>query len=101
MDKRLYSMLCIAQKAGAVVVNDYSVERALTSGEAYLVLVPEDSGKNVKSKYDKKCFHYKKEFFIIGEKSDYTQAFGRDNIGCIAIKNEGIASKIVEIIKSL
>ncbi len=100
MDKRLYSMLCIAQKAGAVVINDYSVERSLSTGASHLVLVPEDSGKNVKSKYEKKCFYYKKPFFIIGEKSDYRQIFGKEAIGCIAIKNENIATKIVEIINN-
>lgn len=101
MDKRLYSMLCIAQKAGAVVINDYSVEASLSAGKSHLVLVPEDAGKNVKSKYEKKCFYYEKPFFIIGEKSDYTQAFGRQHIGCIGIKNENIANKIVEIITSI
>lgn len=101
MDKKLYSMLCIAQKAGAVTINDYSVEKALTSNDAYLVLVPEDAGKNVKSKYEKKCFFYKKEFFIIGNKIDYGKAFKKDNIGCISIKNENIATKIVEIITNL
>ncbi len=101
MDKRLYSMLCIAKKAGAVVINDYSVERSLSSGASHLVLVPEDSGKNVKSKYEKKCFFYEKPFFIIGEKSDYAQAFGKESIGCIAIKNENIAAKIVEIINNI
>ncbi len=101
MDKRLYSMLCIAQKAGAVVINDYSVERSLSTGESHLVLVPEDAGKNVKSKYEKKCFYYEKPFFIIGQKSDYIQAFGKQTIGCLAIKNENIATKIVEIITNI
>lgn len=99
MDKKLYSMLCIAQKAGSVVINDHSVEKSLTLGDAHIVLVPEDAGKNVKSKYEKKCFYYKKPFFIIGLKADYGQAFGKNNIGCIAIKNENIAKKIVEIIE--
>lgn len=101
MDKKLYSMLCIAQKAGAVVINDYSVEKSLTSGEAHLVLVPEDAGKNVKSKYEKKCFFYKKIFYIIGTKADYSKAFSKENIGCVCIKNENIAIKIVEIINNL
>ncbi len=98
MDKKLYSMLCIAQKAGAVVINDYSVERSLSTGKSHLVLVPEDAGKNVKSKYEKKCFYYKKPFFIIGIKADYVQAFGKQHIGCIAISNENIAKKLEEII---
>ncbi len=101
MDKKLYSMLCIAQKAGAVVINDHSVEKSLAIGQSELVLVPEDAGKNVKSKYEKKCFYYKKPFFIIGVKADYAQAFGKENIGCIAIKNENIAKKIVEIIENI
>ncbi len=101
MDKKLYSMLCIAQKAGAVVINDYSVERSLSTGKSHLVLVPEDAGKNVKSKYEKKCFYYEKPFYIIGTKADYSQAFGKEHIGCISISNENIASKLNEIITLL
>ncbi len=101
MDKKLYSMLCIAKKAGAVVINDYSVERSLTMGKSHLVLVPEDAGKNVKSKYEKKCFYYEKPFFIIGTKADYIQAFGKEHIGCISISNENIANKLVEILNTL
>ncbi len=101
MDKKLYSMLCIAQKAGAVVINDYSVERSLSSGKSHLVLVPEDAGKNVKSKYEKKCFYYKKPFFILGTKADFVQVFRKEHIGCVSISNENIAKKIEEIINSL
>lgn len=98
MDKQLFSMLCICQKAGSVEINDFSVEKSMQQAKAVLVLMPEDAGGAVKKKYDKKCFYYKIPCFIVGKKEDYSKIFNKPNIACIAIVNENLGKKVMQIL---
>lgn len=53
---KVLSMLGIAAKSGSVVSGEFSTEKAVKEGRAYLVIVAGDSSDNTKKMFSKKYF---------------------------------------------
>ena len=62
-DKAL-SMLGLAARAGRIVSGEFTVEKEVKSGRAYLVLIAEDASENTRKKFQNMC-----EFYEIGRAS--------------------------------
>lgn len=56
-DKAL-SMLGIAARAGRIVSGEFTVEKEVKSGRAYLVLIAEDASENTRKKFQNMCEFY-------------------------------------------
>ena len=52
---RALSMLSLAAKAGKVASGEFSVEKAVKSRKAYLVLVADDASENTKKLFRNMC----------------------------------------------
>ena len=53
MVDRVLSMLGIAAKSGKVVSGEFSTEKAVKTGKAYLVIVSEEASENTKKSFRK------------------------------------------------
>ena len=55
---RILSMLGLAAKAGKIVSGEFSTEKAIKSGKAFLVIVSEEASENTKKIFRDKCSFY-------------------------------------------
>ena len=82
---RFLNMLGIATKAGKVVSGEFSTEKAIKEGRAFLVIVASDASHNTQKLFTDKCSFYK-----------VPVAIGKISRASIAITEEGLAHAIAK-----
>ena len=55
---RILSMLGLAAKAGRIASGEFSTEKAVKSGNAFLVVVSEEASENTKKMFRNMCSFY-------------------------------------------
>lgn len=81
-----------------MVSGELSVEKALQSGEALLVIIASDSSENTKAKFNNKAFFYKVPVFVCSDKAELGHAIGKDYRSVLAVCDVNFAGKISELI---
>lgn len=94
MDKKIFSLLSICQKAGKVKTGEDMCVNALRSGEAKLVIIAEDASANTKKKFTNKSNHYNVPFVIFSDRDTLSMSIGKINRPVIVITDGGLAEKI-------
>lgn len=95
-EKKIYSLIGLCQKAGAVGAGEFQTEKYIKSGIAELVIVAEDSSENTKKKFRNSSEFYKVPFYIFGNKDNLGAAIGCEFRASLAITNNGLAQRIME-----
>ena len=95
MVDRVLSMLGIAAKAGNVVSGEFSTEKAVKTGKAYLVIVSEEASDNTKKMFENMTDFYGVPCFYYGTKEDLGRAIGKQFRASLAVTDENL-SKAVE-----
>lgn len=98
MGKEL-ALLGLAAKAGKVVSGAFSVEKAVKSGKAFLVLTAEDASENTKKEFRDMCTYYEVPFYNIGSKEELGRAIGKEYRAVIAITEENFSAATVKKIE--
>ena len=57
-EKKIYSYLGLAQKAGKVVAGEFLTEKSIQEGKAGLILISEEASANTKKKFMKNYHIY-------------------------------------------
>lgn len=94
--KKILSMLGLALKAGKLVSGEFSTEKAIKSGNAYLVIISEDASKNTVKKFTNSCAYYKVPILAISTKERLGCAIGKGQRSSMAILDEGFAKAITK-----
>ena len=94
MVDRVLSMLGIAAKAGNVVSGEFSTEKAVKTGKAYLVIVSEEASDNTKKMFTNMCRFYQVPLHIFGTKEDLGSSMGKEFRASAAIIDDGFAKAI-------
>ncbi|MDY5023246.1 MAG: ribosomal L7Ae/L30e/S12e/Gadd45 family protein, partial [Blautia sp.] len=58
INNKTMSLVGLATKAGKTASGEFSTEKAVKTGKAYLVLVAEDASENTKKKFRNMCTFY-------------------------------------------
>lgn len=95
-DMRFLNMLGIATKAGKVVSGEFSTEKAVKEGRAFLVLVAADASNNTQKLFTDKCSFYEVPVVICSSKEELGHAIGKMSRASIAITDEGLARAIAK-----
>lgn len=95
---RLFGLLGLAAKAGKVKSGEFSVEKAVKSGNAFLVIVSEDSSDNTKKLFRNMCTYYKVPYYEFGSKEELGHALGKEMRASLAIQDEGFSKAIVKLL---
>ena len=95
-DMRFLNMLGIATKAGKVVSGEFSTEKAVKEGRAFLVLVASDASHNTQKLFTDKCSFYEVPGVICSCKEELGHAIGKMSRASIAITDEGLARAIAK-----
>lgn len=96
---KVYGMLGLAAKAGKVASGEFSTDKMVSCGRAYLVLVAEDASDNTKKKFRNTCAHYKVPFYLFSDKETLGHVIGREMRTSLAIIEEGFARAVERQLK--
>ena len=89
---RVLSMLGIAAKAGSVASGEFSTEKAVKEGRAYLVIVAQEMFRNMTDFYQVPMYEY-------SDKEMLGHFIGKEFRASLAVTNEGLSHSIEERLK--
>lgn len=95
------SMLSIATKAGKTVTGEFSTEKAVKEGRAYLVVAASDASDNTKKKFSDMCNYYHVTMKVFSDKVSLGNACGKEFRASLAVTDEGLAKAVIKQIDSL
>ena len=98
-DKAL-SMLGLAARAGRIVSGEFTVEKEVKSGRAYLVLIAEDASENTRKKFQNMCEFYEVPMRLSYDRERLGHFIGKDFRASVAILDEGFADNILKHLNS-
>jgi ribosomal protein L7Ae-like RNA K-turn-binding protein len=96
---RILSMLGLAAKAGKIVSGEFSTEKAIKSGKAFLVIVSEEASENTKKIFRDKCSFYEIPIYLYASKEMLGNAIGRQFRASLAVLDPGFANSLEEKLK--
>ena len=94
--KRVLNLIGLATKAGKTASGEFSTEKAVKSGKAYLVVVSEEASDNTRKKFTDMCTYYRVPIVIFGGKDELGHYMGKEMRASLAILNEGFAKAVVK-----
>lgn len=92
-------MLGIAAKSHSVASGEFSTEKAVKEGKAYLVLVAQDASDNTKKMFRNMTDFYGVPMYEYGDKETLGHFIGKEFRASLAVTNEGLAHSIEDKIK--
>ena len=91
---RVLSMLGIAAKAGNVVSGEFSTEKAVKTGHAYLVIVSSEASDNTKKHFKDMTDFYEVPCYFYGDKERLGRCIGKEFRASLAITDENLARAV-------
>lgn len=98
--QKIYQLIGLCQKARKLVSGEFSVKQAVLDQKAYLVIVTEDASDNTKKLFKDKSSYRSIPYVEWGTRDDLGRMLGKDQRVAIAILDEKLAEKIMEMIKN-
>lgn len=96
---KVLSMLGIAAKAGSIASGEFSTEKAVKEGRAYLVIVAKDSSDNTKKNFRNMTDFYGVPMYEYGDKEAIGHCIGKEFRASLAVTNEGLAKSVEKNLK--
>ena len=91
---KILSMVGMAMNAGKVVSGEFSTEKAVKTGKAFLVIVSEAASDNTKKMFRNMCSYYEVPMYVYGTKEDLGHSMGKEFRASLAVTEEGFAKSI-------
>jgi ribosomal protein L7Ae-like RNA K-turn-binding protein len=95
-EKKVYSFLGLAMKAGKIASGEFQVEHAVKSGNAALVIVTEDASENTRKKFSNMCEYYRTPICYFGEMEKLGMAIGKTFRASLAVTDENLAKAVAK-----
>lgn len=96
---RILSLLGLAAKAGKIASGEFSTEKAVKSGKAFLVVVSVEASENTKKKFHNMCSFYQVPMHLYAQKETLGHAIGKEFRASLAVMDEGFARSLEEKLK--
>ncbi len=97
-EKKIYSLIGLAKRAGYVESGEFCCEKAVKEGRAKLVIIAGDASDNTKKKFTNMCSYYKKDLVFFGIKDGLGHSLGNEFRASVAVTDSGFAEKIKGLI---
>lgn len=91
INNKTMSLVGLATKAGKTASGEFSTEKAVKTGKAYLVLVAEDASENTKKKFRNMCTFYEVPLYFLSDKEGLGRAMGKEFRASLAVMDESFA----------
>lgn len=98
MTDKVLSMIGLATKAGKVASGEFSVEAAVKSGKAVLVIIASDASDNTKKSFKNMGAYYHVPVYLYGTKESLGLCTGREYRASVAILDAGFGKTITKLI---
>jgi ribosomal protein L7Ae-like RNA K-turn-binding protein len=92
-------MIGIAAKSGNVVSGEFSTEKAVKSGLAYLVIISEDASGNTTKMFTNMTSFYEVPLYQFGTKEELGRCIGKEFRASLAITDENLAKAVESKLK--
>ena len=96
---KVLSMLGLAAKAGVIASGEFSTEKSVKEGKAFLVIVAEDSSDNTKKHFRDMTTFYEVPMYTYSNKEMLGHAIGKEFSASLSVNSENFATNIEEKIK--
>ena len=93
-------MLGIAAKSGNVVSGEFSTEKAVKTGHAYLVIVSEEASANTNKMFTNMTDFYEVPMYVFGTKEELGSCIGKEFRASLAITDENLANAVENKLKA-
>ena len=93
-------MIGIAAKSGNVVSGEFSTEKAVKTGHAYLVFVSEEASANTNKMFTNMTDFYEVPMYVFGTKEELGRCFGKEFRASLAITDENLANAVENKLKA-
>ena len=93
-ERRLYQILSLAKKAGAIKDGEYACEKTIRSYQAELVIVAADASDNTKKKFTDMAAFRKIPLMTAGEKESLGRCIGKQERAVIVVTDSGFGDSI-------
>ena len=93
-------MLGIAAKSGNVVSGEFSTEKAVKTGHAYLVIVSEEASANTNKMFTNMTDFYEVPMYVFGTKEELGRCIGKEFRASLAITDENLATAVENKLKA-
>ena len=87
-------MLGIAAKSGNVVSGEFSTEKAVKTGHAFLVIVSEEASNNTNKMFTNMTSFYEVPMYVFGTKEELGRCIGKEFRASLAILDENLANAV-------
>jgi len=91
---KVLSMLGLAAKAGAIASGEFSTEKSVKEGKAFLVIVAEDASDNTKKHFRDMTTFYEVPMCVYSNKEMLGHAIGKEFRASLAVNSENFATNI-------
>ena len=98
---KVLSMLGIAAKSGSIASGEFSPEKAVKDGKAYLVIVAGDASENTQKMFRNMTDFYEVPMYLYGDKETLGHFIGKEFRASLAVTNEGLAHSIEDKLKQM
>lgn len=96
MRNKIFGTLGIAEKAGQIVSGEFSVEKAIKEGRAFLVILAEDASDNTKKHFSDMCSYRDIPILFMGTKEELGGCIGKSFRANVALTDQGFAESILK-----
>lgn len=93
-------MLGIAAKSGNVVSGEFSTEKAVKTGHAYMVIVSEEASANTNKMFTNMTDFYQVPMYVFGTKEELGRCIGKEFRASLAITDENLANAVESKLKA-
>ena len=93
-------MLGIAAKSGNVVSGEFSTEKAVKTGHAYLVIVSGEASDNTNKMFKNMTDFYEVPMYVFGTKEELGRCIGKELRASLAITDENLANAVENKLKA-
>lgn len=97
MKSKALSYIGLATRAGKTASGEFSTEKAVKTGKAYLVVVAEDASDNTKKNFRDCGAWYHVPVCFLGTKDELGAACGKAMRASLAVLDEGLARAILKL----
>ncbi|WP_225903873.1 L7Ae/L30e/S12e/Gadd45 family ribosomal protein [Anaerocolumna chitinilytica] len=94
MEKKVFSYIGLAAKAGKLVSGEFMTEKAVKEGKAKLVVVSEEASDNTKKMFTNMCTYYKVPIYFFGDKTKLGHAIGKEFRASLVLLDKGLADEV-------
>ena len=97
---KVLSLIGLSTKAGKIVSGEFSTEKAVKTGKAWLVIVSAEASDNTKKKFHNMCTYYEVPCYDFGGKEELGRAMGKEFRASLAVTDENLAAAMEKQLKS-